>query len=155
MNAFPRVSIRQVTERAGVSRMTVSNVMHGRSGKVSLATIERVLAVVRELEYAPVPQPTTQGRAVETRIIGLVFDTIAIDDVWGLPTYRGMCEGAQAHSYDLLTMLRAPADWMLDSHELHFLDRRSDGLVFLVPKERTRALETLVQHRIPAAPQRF
>jgi DNA-binding LacI/PurR family transcriptional regulator len=129
--------------------MTVSNVMRGRSGIVAPETTKRVLAAVRELKYAPVAQPTIQSRHVETRTIGLVFDDVEIEDAWGAPTFRGMRHSARARGYDLLTLLRAPADWMLDNHELHFLDRRSDGMIFLVPRERTRVLETLVQHRIP------
>jgi DNA-binding LacI/PurR family transcriptional regulator len=146
-----RASIRDVAEKAGVSAVTVSNVLRGRNGRASQETRERVLLAAREFNYAPVSQPMVQSRHVETRTIGLVFDHVVIEDAWGLPTYRGMIEKAREHGYDLLTLLRAPADWMLDSHELHFLDRRSDGLVFLVPTERARVLETLVQHHIPAA----
>jgi DNA-binding LacI/PurR family transcriptional regulator len=138
-----------VAEHAGVSRMTVSNVMRARSGKVSAETMARVLQSVRELEYTPVPQPTTQSRHVETRIIGLVFDRVEVEDPWGLPTYRGMRDSALACGYDLLTLLRAPAGWMLDAQELHFLDRRCDGLIFVVPKDRYSTLEALVQHQVP------
>ena len=149
MSTPARASIRQVAERAGVSPMTVSNVMRGRNGIVAPETMERVLAAVRELGYAPVPQPTRQGRRVETRTIGLVFDLIEVEDIWGAPTYRGMRAAAKQLDYDLLTLLRERPDWMLDQTELQFLDRRSDGFIFAVPKERERVLETLVKHSIP------
>ena len=149
MSTPARVSIRQVAEHAGVSRMTVSNVMRGRNGIVAPETMARVLAAVRELGYAPVPQPTIQGRHVETRTIGLVFDYIEIEDIWGAPTYRGMRAAARQLDYDLLTLLRERPEWMLDQEELQFLDRCSDGFIFTVPKERTRVLEALVQHQMP------
>jgi DNA-binding LacI/PurR family transcriptional regulator len=148
MQISSRTSIRQVAERAAVSRMTVSNVIHGRSGKVSPETFERVLQAIRELEYAPVPQPARQSRHVETRIIGLIFDSIEPEDYWGAMTFRGLRDAAKCHGYDLLTILRAPERWMLDREELNFLDRRSDGFIFIVPKDRYGVMETLVNHGI-------
>lgn len=150
MNTTSRTSIRQVAEHAGVSRMTVSNVIHGRSGKVSPETFERVLEAIRELEYTPVAQPAMQSRHVETRIIGLIFDNIEPEDYWGSLTFRGLRDAAKTHGYDLLTILRAPERWMLDREELNFLDRRSDGFIFIVPKDRYGVMETLVSHGIPA-----
>lgn len=144
-----RTSIRDVAERAGVSPVTVSNVLRGRDGRASEETRERVLEAVRELNYTPVSGPAIQSRHVETRIIGLVFDHVEQDDYWGATTYRGLRDGALEHGYDLLTLLRARPHWMLDNEELKFLDRRSDGFVFVVPRDRYGVLETLVEHRIP------
>ncbi|MGP5292163.1 LacI family DNA-binding transcriptional regulator [Brachybacterium tyrofermentans] len=46
-------TIREVAEAAGVSRMTVSNVINGRQGKVSARTVERVEAVIAATGYVP------------------------------------------------------------------------------------------------------
>src|SRR5687768_13962103 len=129
-----RASLRHVAERAQVSRVTASNVVRGRYEQMSEETRERVLEAMRELNYAPIAQPTMQSRHVETRIIGLVFDNIEPEDYWGTLTFRGLRDAAQHHGYDLLTILRAPARWMPNPEELRFLDRRSDGFIFIVPK---------------------
>lgn len=144
-------SIRDVAIEAGVSAMTVSNVLKGRDSRATPETRERVLRAVRKLEYAPVAQPTIKSRRVETRTISLAFDSIFLQDVWGLPTYQGMCEAARPSGYDLLTLLRAPADWMVDQEQLAFLDRRSDGFVFVVPQEQRsyQILQTLLKHKLP------
>lgn len=42
-----------IADEAGVSVMTVSNVMNGKSARVSPATIERVLAIAARLGYVP------------------------------------------------------------------------------------------------------
>src|SRR5687768_7409802 len=102
-----RVSLRHVAEHAGVSRVTASNVLRGRAGEVSAATRERVLEAVRTLEYIPVTPPTRQGNHTPTRIIGLFYDGIKLDEYWGLVTARGMHDSAIEHDYDLLTILRA------------------------------------------------
>ena len=46
------VSIKDIAEKAGVSRGTVDRVLHGR-GRVSEETAERIRAIAEELEYAP------------------------------------------------------------------------------------------------------
>jgi len=60
-----------------------------------------------------------------------------------------MREVAVEHVYDLLTMLRVRPDWMMDQEELQFLDRRSDGFIFIAPGNRYQTLEVLVKHKLP------
>jgi len=143
-----RVSLRHVAERAGVSRVTASNVLNGRSDQVSPDTRHRVARAMRDLNYVPVAPPALQSRHVATRIIGLVFDYIDMEDPWGLRIYQGLRRGAQQNGYDLLSILRTLPDDLIDS-DLRFLDRRSDGFIFILPRERTAVLQTLVEHRIP------
>lgn len=65
-------TLRDVARLAGVSAMTVSNVINGREGKVSAATIERVRAAVAELGY--VPNASARSLAsCSSRIIALVY----------------------------------------------------------------------------------
>lgn len=144
-----RASIRDVAEHAGVSPVTVSNVLRGRDGRASSATRARVLRSARALRYVPVAGPATQKRHVETRVLGLVFDGTPLDGLWGLPTFWGMREAAIKHDYDLLTMLRVRPGWMVDQEELQFLDRRSDGFVFIAPVNRYQILEVLAKHKLP------
>ncbi len=47
------VTIETVAERAKVSTTTVSNVINGKTKRVSKATIQRVQAIIREMEYSP------------------------------------------------------------------------------------------------------
>ena len=46
------VSIKDIAEKAGVSRGTVDRVLHGR-GRVSKETEERIRSIAEELEYSP------------------------------------------------------------------------------------------------------
>lgn len=66
------VNLSDVAKAAGVTKMTVSNVVNGKSGRVSAATRERVLAVVAELGY----QPNASASALSTArsdIVALVI----------------------------------------------------------------------------------
>ncbi len=146
-----RSTIRQVAQRAGVSRTTVSNVLLGRTGVVTPDKQRAVLDAVRELEYVPV-RSALQNRHVPTRVFALSLGTPR--RVWWnihAETYDGMCQSALEHGYDLLTLLRPDPDWALDRGEVQFLDRRSDGFVFASPVigASHATLETLVRHKIP------
>ncbi|WP_422116298.1 LacI family DNA-binding transcriptional regulator [Brachybacterium sp. UNK5269] len=64
-------SLRDVAAAAGVSRMTVSNVINGHHHKVSPATITRVRQAIKDLEYVPDAQARSLA-ANRSRMIGLV-----------------------------------------------------------------------------------
>ena len=49
-----RTTMRNVAARAGVSVMTVSNVVNGRSKSVGAETRERILKLIDEMNYRPV-----------------------------------------------------------------------------------------------------
>lgn len=49
----PRVRIRDIAEELGLSTATVSNVIHGRTGKVSEATARRVQQLLEKRRYIP------------------------------------------------------------------------------------------------------
>lgn len=144
-----RSTVRQVAQHAQVSRMTVSNVVLGRHKETSPQTRERVLESIRILGYVPVNPPSRQSTHIPTRIIGLFYEAIKLDEYWGFQTSRGLHEGAVEHNYDLLTMLRTRSGEAIDKEELRFLDRRSDGFIFLAPAGRAEVLRTLVEHEIP------
>ena len=48
-----RVRICDIAEELGLSTATVSNVIHGKTKKVSDATVQRVTALLEEREYIP------------------------------------------------------------------------------------------------------
>ncbi|MGE4583663.1 MAG: LacI family DNA-binding transcriptional regulator [Sphaerochaeta sp.] len=46
-------TIKEISQKAGVSPTTVANVLYGRTGKVSTATREKVQAIIEAEKYAP------------------------------------------------------------------------------------------------------
>ena len=65
-------TLRDVAALAGVSAMTVSNVVNGREHKVSPATRERVRGAIETLGYVPNAQARTLAGS-SSRIIALVY----------------------------------------------------------------------------------
>lgn len=146
------VSIREVAERAGTGRMTVSNVLNGRDGRVSPAMRSRVWKAVKELGYVPVASPISQKKRQPTRTIGVVFDSFVPDDLGvGTAMFSGMMEAAREQDYDLLTVLRSPRQWNGTHEEVALFDGRADCFIFLSSFEGSReaTLRDLVSHGVP------
>jgi len=136
-------TIKEIARRAGVSATTVSNVLHGRAGKVSTATRERVEALLREAKYAP-----NQGAIIlahrNSRIIGVIMfreprgDETVIEDPFTATILGALELEIQKSGYFL--MLRTTSD----EDEVVRLARtwKLDGLIlFWVPAGTGRIIE--------------
>jgi LacI family transcriptional regulator len=66
------ITIKQIAEKAGVSPTTVSNVLHGNTGKVSPETLRHVQAILRTENYAPNMGAIMLARN-NSRIIGVIM----------------------------------------------------------------------------------
>lgn len=148
-----RATIRQIAEEAGVSNVTVSNVLRGIESRAAPETRERVFRAAQKLNYIPVKPPTTQNYHVETRVVTLVpehHDTRHYD--LDLFTYQGVIEGAREHGYSVLTMVRREESVALGCESLRFLDRSSDGFIFTVSLQEqwSRVLSIVAENRVPS-----
>lgn len=65
-----RVRICDIAEELGLSTATVSNVIHGKTGKISAETAERVTALLEEREYIPSMEGILLARN-SSRILGV------------------------------------------------------------------------------------
>ena len=148
-----RATIRSIALEAGVSNVTVSNVLRGLESRASSETRERVLAAARKLNYIPVKPPTTQNFHVETRVVTMVpeYHDIRYPDL-DLFTYQGIVERARGHNYNVLTMLCHEDAGQMAGEGLRFLDRSSDGFIFAVSlrEQWLRVLDILAQNRVPS-----
>lgn len=105
------VTVRDVARQAGVSAMTVSNVINGRQGRVSAATVERVRAVIEELGYVPNEQARSLAGA-SSRILAVVSQTAPGRSSLSSPydaLFVGACE-REARSRGYVVMLCGGSD---------------------------------------------
>jgi LacI family transcriptional regulator len=66
------VTMKDVAEKAGVSLMTVSNVIHGKTKRVSEDTVSRIQKIIQDMNY--VPNMGARNLAHQrSRLIGVVF----------------------------------------------------------------------------------
>lgn len=134
------VTLRDVAAEAGVSVMTVSNVINGNRARVSPSTIERVQRIVEERGY--VPNVSARNLAARrSHVIGVLVPVAADDSLMMSPhnvaVIGGMERALRERGYHLL--LRGIADprevfqavqaWDLDGALLlGFLDEEIDAL---------------------------
>ncbi len=147
-----RATLSRVAQQAGVSKVTVSNVLRGVENRASAETRDRVLEAARSLNYLPVNPPSSQNRHIETRIVTMVpeYRDIRHSEL-DLFTYEGIVEGAREHGYDVLTMVRNEREQSPRREKLRYLDRRSDGFIFISAiGQWIRAFDIVSQYKIPS-----
>lgn len=140
-----RVTLKDIANEAGVSMMTVSNVINGNRARVSPETIERVRRIVAERGY--VPSASARSLAARaSRLIGLLVPA-ADEDSLTLSPHTGAILGQieralRKRGYHLLLRGIAHPDevgealqsWSLDGAVLlGFLDEEIDALDVTVP----------------------
>lgn len=73
------MTLKDIAEKAGVSMMTVSNVINGKNNRVSAKTVERVNRIIEECGYVP----NFSARSLSNRtskIIGIIISIEETDD---------------------------------------------------------------------------
>ncbi len=75
-----RVTLKDIAAEAGVSTMTVSNVINGKRARVSQATIDRILRIVEQRGYVPSASARSLA-ARSSRIIGLLVPATGEDSL--------------------------------------------------------------------------
>jgi DNA-binding LacI/PurR family transcriptional regulator len=153
--AHPRIvmanfSIRDVAERAGVSRATVSRVLNGTDALVAEATRARVLAVVRELEYHP--------RAVARGLAGKPMNTLGVVLAYILPSVTSdpflgpVLDGILATNKRRRqkTVIFTENDWDEALNNLPtYCDGHCDGLILVIPSLNSRIVQALKPKQVP------
>ncbi|EGY00711.1 LacI family transcription regulator [Nitrospirillum viridazoti Y2] len=142
-----RVTIQDVAQRAGVSAMTVSNVVN-RTGKVGESTRARVRAIIEEMGYVPSQAARHLVGAAPARI-GLIY--LDIESMF-LSLAHGEVSAAAAEKGLQLMVRRASAATPDRAVALSLVRSGADALLFIPPFAElltgTPALRTL---GVPAA----
>ena len=146
-----RVTSRDVAERAGVSRTTVSFVLNEVEGmRISQETRQRVLDAAQELGY--VPNAVAQALASRrTRIIGLVFSRsyhhLTSDD-FILQIVDGLLDVVRQH--DIRLLLDSVENWDQEDAYLNLVRaKRIDGVILSLPRSDDIELHVLAEEGFP------
>lgn len=144
------MTLKDIAQKAGVSMMTVSNVVNGRTERVSSQTIERVNKIIEECGY--VPNMTARSMATNSsHIIGIIIfmsESDTKENYLGNPYISAMLSTLEYHLKEggYFIMLRTVSN---RSEILTLLKSWNvDGFVFLFPFEESE--EVLKSIRQPA-----
>jgi LacI family transcriptional regulator len=135
-----RVTLKDIADEAGVSMMTVSNVVNGKRARVSPETIERIQRIVAERGYVPSASARSLA-AKSSRLIGLLVPAADEDSLMISPHNVAIVgqierELRKGGYHLLLRGIAQPAEvaealqsWSLDGAVLlGFLDEEIDRL---------------------------
>jgi LacI family transcriptional regulator len=140
-----RVTIAQVAEEAGVSAMTVSNVLNDRPG-ASDETRRRVLDAAQRLGY----QPNLAARNLKSGRTGLIGVMILdLTAQYGLEIVRGIAEELAAEERELL-INATYQDAAREKDRIEFLSRGLvDGVIMIAPVLEDDTLDLLHSTNLP------
>ena len=74
-----KTTLKDIADRAGVSMMTVSNVINGKSSRVSAQTTEKINAIIKECGYVPNLTARSLTRK-NSNIIGVIISVDSQDE---------------------------------------------------------------------------
>lgn len=132
------MTLKDIADKAGVSMMTVSNVINGKHNRVSAKTIEKVNAIIKEYGY--VPNLSARNLTSKTSsIIGIIIhlDDTALNDNYMenpyISTMIGTIENELRHN-GYYAMVRS----VFRTEDITSLLKNwnVDGFVFLYPDDR-------------------
>ncbi|MCW6005767.1 LacI family transcriptional regulator [Micromonospora sp. CPCC 205371] len=139
----PRVTIAQVAAEAGVSAMTVSNVINSRPG-ASDSTRQRVLEVAERLGYTP--PSARNGKRGRTGLVGVL--TLDLTGEYSLEVVRGIAEEIADDERELL--LNASVDAIRERDRIAmFAKGLVDGLVLIAPVLEPETVEEIQAGELP------
>ncbi len=144
-----RPTIQTIADRAGVSKTTVHNALHGK-GRIAEERRQEILRIAKELGY----RPDGLGRALATRrsmILSVIL--VGLQDTWPWqgPLLEGMEAAGAEVDYGLL--LSSSGDSPEQERELmqRCVDRAVDGLILLPVEQNPNRdyIEQLVRQGLP------
>ena len=109
-----RVRIADIAEELGVSTATVSNVIHGKTKKISDETVRRVQALLEERQYIPSMAGILLARN-DSRIIGVVvnnhekYEGKVLEDAFVSASMNALLFALEEAGYFM--MIKAARDW--------------------------------------------
>lgn len=109
-----RIRIADIAEELGVSTATVSNVIHGKTKKISDETVKRVQALLEERQYIPSMAGILLARN-DSRIIGVVvsnhekYEGKVLEDAFVSASLNALLFELEKAGYFM--MIKATQDW--------------------------------------------
>lgn len=127
-----RVTIRDIAEELGLSTATVSNVIHGKTGKVSDETVKRVQALLEERQYIPSMAGILLAQNA-SRVIGVFvndhekYEGHTLDDVFIASSLNALSTEIEAHGQFMMVKKAKNPDEILQFASMWNMD----GLVVI------------------------
>ena len=127
-----KIRIIDIADELGVSTATVSNVIHGKTKKISDATVRRVQEKLVERGYIPNMAATLLSQN-NSRIVGVVinnhpkYEGHVLEDPYISSAVNALSDALESHGY-----FNALSD-ALESHGYFFMLKKTSDIMDIVP----------------------
>lgn len=140
------VTIADVAEIAGVSKMSVSRVLNGQPG-VSEKTRQRILEVIEQIGYVPNLGPN--ARPIGSKLIALLVPDVTTTYMGEI--LRGVSDAAERLNFGLMLYTQgAHSNIQRTSYYLSLLgSSQVDGVLMVVPHDYEVIVSDLKAHKLP------
>jgi LacI family transcriptional regulator len=147
LERMANATIHDVAKQAGVSIKTVSRVINNVS-TVKAHTRERVLKVIRKLDYHPNPSARSLGGS-RSYLIGLLYDVSC--EYYATSVLAGVLEACRAAHYQVVMQ---PCDYrsaqLAEEVSRNIRHSRADGVIVTPPlSDQSRLIDALDEQQIP------
>ena len=75
INLMEKTTLKDIADKAGVSMMTVSNVINGKSSRVSSQTADKINAIIKECGYVP----NLSARSLTSKTSNIIGVILSVD----------------------------------------------------------------------------
>lgn len=146
------MTLKDIAQRAGVSTMTVSNVINGKNARVSEKTREKINALIKECGYVP----NLSARSLTNKVSNIIGIIISLD--------AGMCENYLENPYistmigTIERVLRQSGYFVMvrsiektTDYSTLLLNWNVDGVIFLYPPVEEKLRQLLSVSTCPVA----
>jgi DNA-binding LacI/PurR family transcriptional regulator len=141
-----KVTIAEVAKQAGVSKATVSRILNGNYGQMTEQTKDRVLQIIRELDYRPNPNARAL-KQMKTNVIGIVLSNLK-NSFW-TRVLEGVEDLCRSSGYSLM-ICNSNEDPALEFELIRGLVMRQvDGILVNPTVKNGRYFEELLSERYP------
>jgi LacI family transcriptional regulator len=140
-----RVTLREIAEKSGYSKTTISRVLSD-SKKVKKETKEKILAIIKDLEYEP-NFIARSLRTKKTHTIGLVLGDI--ENPFYAKVARGVIDTAERKNYSVIVS-NSNYDSKLEEKSIYNLLRRQvDGILITSVKLNKIVIDAMIDIGVP------
>ena len=147
------MTLKDIAEKAGVSMMTVSNVINGKHNRVSAKTIEKVNQIIKEFDYVP----NLSARSLTNKTSNIIGIVISVNkpeeaELYMENPYVSTMIGAienELRKNGYYTMVRSVTHQ--EDLELLLRNWNIDGIIFLYPDKNERYSNFLAEAPCPIA----
>ncbi|WP_126425807.1 LacI family DNA-binding transcriptional regulator [Brevibacillus marinus] len=141
-----KVTIGDVAKKAGVSKTTVSRILNGHYEHATAETRERVLQVIRELDYRP--NALAKGlKQMKTNVLGIVLSNLR-NPFWA-SVLEGVEDACRSLGYSLM-ICNSNEDPALEEDYLKVMQMRQvDGVIINPTAKNFSLYESLCNNKFP------